>query len=378
MASYVLWANKGGIGKSTLTFQIANRYAIENPNSTVVVIDLSPQCDVSRMMLGGGHYDGEHKILELMQDIDRPTVYQYLDECINNIPVGLGWPNVAPYVIEPNIYRSENSENLPDNIKLVCGDFDLERITYSLDNLNQPQARGGRVPTGAYYSAYLLPRTFIRKLVEDIEEEFDNAVVFIDTDPYYSVVTTHLGLLGADNLICAYSPSSQASQYAVYRSLEFLYANTSSLTSDVRLQKTLYPEPWFDSRNREIILPSIEVTSLNMIISNMNTPQGGRGMPPYSRQQRLHREAFEHVEAQVDATLDRLNVDFEYKHNYMWDLKRLGLISDYNGIDLSSIKLRERYPQPGKRALYYVNSTGGTPIQLDAYNERLTDIANDL
>lgn len=54
MASYVLWANKGGIGKSTLTFQLACKYARTNSEIPTFVIDLSPQCDVSRMLLGGG------------------------------------------------------------------------------------------------------------------------------------------------------------------------------------------------------------------------------------------------------------------------------------------------------------------------------------
>ena len=73
MASYVLWANKGGIGKSTLSFQLACKYARLHQETPTFVIDLSPQCDVSRMLLGGGRWDGEAKILELMQQ----------QECIN-------------------------------------------------------------------------------------------------------------------------------------------------------------------------------------------------------------------------------------------------------------------------------------------------------
>ncbi|WP_368178484.1 hypothetical protein [Aeromonas sp. R7-1] len=357
---------------------MANRYAVDNPDATVIIIDLSPQCDVSRMMLGGGHLNGEQKILDLMQQRNRPTVYSYLDDCINDLPAGQGWPDTEEFILNPNTLRSPEAEPLPDNIKLVCGDFDLERITYSLDNLNQPQARGGRVPTGAFYSAFLLPRTFIRKMVEDIEDLYDNAIIFIDTDPYYSVVTTHLGLLGADNLICAYSPSSQASQFAVYRSLEFLYAPTSSLTADVDFHLAHYPQPWYDSKNNEIELPEIKVTSLDLIISNMNTPQGGRGDLPYARPQRLHRQAFDHVADRVAETLDNIGARFNYEHDYMWDLKRLGLICDYNGMDLTAIELRASYPQPGEDDPYYVNATGGTPIQLEAYKARLKDITDHL
>ncbi|EKB0064924.1 AAA family ATPase, partial [Escherichia coli] len=212
MTSYVTWANKGGIGKSTLSFQLALKYARLNTNKKVIIIDMSPQCDVSRMLLGGGHFNGEQKILDRMTSNPRLTIYRYLEACVNDVPSGRGWPDSLSYLIEPNSFRDDNAEKLPDNISMVCGDFDLERVTHSLDNLPQPQPRGGRVPSGAHYSAYLLPRTFLRKMVEDFEREYRDVTIFIDTDPYYSVVTTHLGLLAADRLISAYSPSSQASQ----------------------------------------------------------------------------------------------------------------------------------------------------------------------
>ncbi|HBQ4745567.1 TPA: AAA family ATPase, partial [Escherichia coli] len=240
MTSYVTWANKGGIGKSTLSFQLALKYARLNTNKKVIIIDMSPQCDVSRMLLGGGHFNGEQKILDRMTSNPRLTIYRYLEACVNDVPSGRGWPDSLSYLIEPNSFRDDNAEKLPDNISMVCGDFDLERVTHSLDNLPQPQPRGGRVPSGAHYSAYLLPRTFLRKMVEDFEREYRDVTIFIDTDPYYSVVTTHLGLLAADRLISAYSPSSQASQYAVYRSLEFLYDPNYGLVQEVNTQRAIY------------------------------------------------------------------------------------------------------------------------------------------
>ncbi|WP_094187757.1 ParA family protein [Xanthomonas oryzae] len=40
---YVVWNNKGGVGKSTITFHVASRYAELNPEKQVLVIDLCPQ-----------------------------------------------------------------------------------------------------------------------------------------------------------------------------------------------------------------------------------------------------------------------------------------------------------------------------------------------
>ena len=92
MSSYVVWANKGGIGKSTMTFHMACAAAHENPRKKVLVIDLSPQCDVSRMILGGGHFGGENAIIDLMQSTPRKTVQSYLLDCLNDVLSGIGWP----------------------------------------------------------------------------------------------------------------------------------------------------------------------------------------------------------------------------------------------------------------------------------------------
>ena len=40
--SYALWNNKGGVGKSTITFHLSMRYAERNPKKKVLVIDLCP------------------------------------------------------------------------------------------------------------------------------------------------------------------------------------------------------------------------------------------------------------------------------------------------------------------------------------------------
>ena len=50
--SYVIWNNKGGVGKTTLTFHLATHYAMRNPDRKVLVIDLCPQANVSMALLG--------------------------------------------------------------------------------------------------------------------------------------------------------------------------------------------------------------------------------------------------------------------------------------------------------------------------------------
>lgn len=42
MAIYALWNNKGGVGKSYLTFQIAAEYAVTHPNKKSFSIRFMP------------------------------------------------------------------------------------------------------------------------------------------------------------------------------------------------------------------------------------------------------------------------------------------------------------------------------------------------
>lgn len=378
MASYVLWANKGGIGKSTLSFQLSCKFARKNPKIPTFVIDLSPQCDVSRMLLGGGRWDGEGKILGLMQNANRETVYQYLRECLRDVPNGLGWPDVQKFIIKPNDIRDPQAIKLPENLRMICGDFDLERVTHDIDSMSQPPKRGGLVPTGAHYSSHLLPRTFLRKAVQDIEAIYPNARIFIDTDPYYSVVTTHLGILAAEKLITAYSPSSQASQYAVYRSLEFLHANGYSLKDDIHQQQALYPQPWFDLRDNQLDVPNVSIPLLTQVISNMTTSKANVGEPRYSQPQQLHRNVISSVKAEVNNKLASFNIPHQPAYDYIWALQRLGLICDYNGIDMSSIVTGSRYPQPDTSDMYRVDRSQENQMQVNAYNLQIEIVVAQL
>ena len=38
--SYAVWNNRGGSGKTTLTYHLANKYASKNPDKTILLIDI--------------------------------------------------------------------------------------------------------------------------------------------------------------------------------------------------------------------------------------------------------------------------------------------------------------------------------------------------
>jgi hypothetical protein len=48
---YGLWTNKGGVGKTTLSYHLATTYAKLFPNKVVVAIDMCPQANLSSTLL---------------------------------------------------------------------------------------------------------------------------------------------------------------------------------------------------------------------------------------------------------------------------------------------------------------------------------------
>jgi AAA domain-containing protein len=118
--SYAVWNNKGGVGKSTITFHLASRYAEKNPDKKVLVIDLCPQSNSSMMLLGGGT-TGEEHVLKLCTEATPRTVVGYLGAVISQGP-GAPLPKPDDYLV----HVSKFNQHMPKNLYLMCGDGNLE------------------------------------------------------------------------------------------------------------------------------------------------------------------------------------------------------------------------------------------------------------
>ena len=74
---YLIWNNKGGVGKTFLSYSLSVEYAIAHPNEDVVVIDACPQSNVSEIVLGGNGTGEEN--LDKFRDTER-TIAGYIKE----------------------------------------------------------------------------------------------------------------------------------------------------------------------------------------------------------------------------------------------------------------------------------------------------------
>jgi chromosome partitioning protein len=78
---YAIWNNKGGVGKTFLSFVLATEYANKHPESRVVVADLCPQANLSEILLGGS--DRGSRTLEKLI-AEKRTIGSYFDSRVGS------------------------------------------------------------------------------------------------------------------------------------------------------------------------------------------------------------------------------------------------------------------------------------------------------
>jgi cellulose biosynthesis protein BcsQ len=186
---YGLWNNKGGVGKSYLTFQIASEYARTHPERNVLVIDMCPQANASSMFLGGMER-GEAALDQLGAATPRPTIAGYVRERIST-------PYQNPRIGANYLLRvSDRNGMVPSNLYLVPGDEELEMLASRVSNAAQPG------PDDAWARVH----NWVRDLIGDVRQRWnaDQIPVFIDCNPSFGIYT-ELAMSAAERLLIPFS-----------------------------------------------------------------------------------------------------------------------------------------------------------------------------
>lgn len=226
MSIYAIWNNKGGVGKSYLTFQLAAEYARQNRNKRVLVVDLCPQANSTSMLLGGMQA-GEDRLTEIHRAQPRRTISGYIEDRIRSPYMS---PNSgAGYVT--NV--STNNNRVPDNVYLVAGDEQLEIQASRVTSATFPGPQ----------DAWRIVHLWIRDLITDIRTSWNNedSCVFIDCNPSFSIYT-ELALTASDRLLIPFSADG-SSKRAVKAVLSLVYGvrrHPGDPQSDFYLESTRY------------------------------------------------------------------------------------------------------------------------------------------
>lgn len=250
MAIYAIWNNKGGVGKSYLTFQIASEYAKQNPTKKVLVVDLCPQANSSSMLLGGIE-KGEEILTEIHTTSPRKTISGYIDDRIMS-------PYVSPksganYITNVSQYNN----HVPSNVFLVVGDEQLE-------------IQSSKV-TGATFSgpqdAWRIVHLWVRDLIADIQSSWndEDCCVFIDCNPSFSIYT-ELALTAAERLIIPFSADG-SSKRSVKAVLSLAYGVR-------RYGGDLQSEFYLNSNRYSMALPQIYMYIGNRLTQMNNSSAG--------------------------------------------------------------------------------------------------------
>jgi cellulose biosynthesis protein BcsQ len=185
---YAVWNNKGGVGKTFVTFVVAAEYARLHPDEVIVVVDMCPQANVSEILLGGNGSGAArlNSLLSAPPHRVRATIGGYFDQRIN-FPHNKTGTEIAFLIDVPKLFN----KNLPANMRLVVGDPSLEIQTQAMN-----QIAGQSLPAGAWGNVH----RWLADLLDAISTQIPSAVFFIDCNPSFSVYTG-IALLGANRII---------------------------------------------------------------------------------------------------------------------------------------------------------------------------------
>lgn len=186
--NYGIWNNKGGVGKSFLSFTLALEHAHNHPDKKIILADMCPQANLSEIVLGGNGKGNANLEKVLLTERDRKTIGGYFDERIASPHKATG--NETSYLTSAHDYNEE----LPSNVYLLCGDPSLELQAQVINQIGSQT-----LPNEAWKNVHLWLRDLINACVRKLGDA-EGITTFIDCNPSFSAYT-ELALVASDNLI---------------------------------------------------------------------------------------------------------------------------------------------------------------------------------
>lgn len=244
---HAIWNNKGGTGKTSLTFQAACRYAQLNPTHKILMMDLCPQANLSELLLGGQSNGGSTKLLERQGMTPRCSIGGYFDLRIST-PFSKPKFEASDYITKPAVYNPA----IPPNIDLVCGDPLLELQAIAMNTLANSQL--------AVVDSWISVIDWTRDFIEQVDIDYD--MVFIDTNPSFSMYT-QLALAAAERIILPVM-ADDSSRRAIQNAFSLIYG--------VRLPSEVYSKFTFATKLKAA---GRELPKMSLILKNRLTQYMG-------------------------------------------------------------------------------------------------------
>ncbi|AFY80135.1 ParA family protein [Oscillatoria acuminata] len=251
MSSYAFWNNKGGVGKSFLSFVAASEYAHSHPDTDVYVIDLCPQAKVSEILFGG-YQSSPKAIHSLSEKKPRATIAGYLEARLNS-PFRM-IEDVSPYLCTPKAFNS----HIPENLKLICGDNLLEIISEAIRQTSELS-----IPADAWKQVL----NWVQDLTVALRKQSgDRDTLFvIDCNPSFAIYT-QIGLVAAEGVVVPFT-ADDSSRRVLENVIALLYGITDP-------QSEPYARISFGKRAKEegVSVPKLHTFVSNQVAVNQGQP----------------------------------------------------------------------------------------------------------
>lgn len=190
MPRYALWNNKGGVGKSFLTFALACEYAIAHPDEEVLVLDLCPQANITEMMFGD-HPNAAETIDAFYKQKPRRSIGGYFEARLTSPFMPLS--EVDSFIVQP----CKGNPRLPKNLYLVPGDNLLELLSEAMRQASQMP-----LPSDAWAKVMRWLTDLVKSFWDS--SEASDVTTFVDCNPSFSIYT-QIALCSAEYVIVPFT-----------------------------------------------------------------------------------------------------------------------------------------------------------------------------
>lgn len=311
MTSFALWNNKGGVGKSFLTFALACEYAKDNPDEDVIVMDLCPQANLTEMLLGGKDTAAE-ALKAMYGESPRRSVGGFFEAKLTSPFLPL--TDISPFLCSPSRYNA----NIPANVTLLAGDNLLELLAEAIRQVSQMPLPG---------DAWVKVMSWLKELGRSFAESSlaSDVVTLIDCNPSFSIYT-QIALCGAESVIVPFT-ADDSSRRGIENVFALLYGISSSeLEGYARL-----------SFSKKAASEGVTVPKLHTFVSNRATMYKGKPSSAFEAKSapikelvrtaaKSHKRHFESHRASADLFAE------------MPDYHSVAVVSSSEGCPLSSLK----------------------------------------
>lgn len=213
---YAVWNNKGGVGKSFLSFVLGTEAAHRLKNRHVVLVDMCPQANLSEIVLGGNG-KGAKTLEKLLNAKHRKTIGGYFDGRIASPHKPTG--DEVTYRLK----ATEYNHRLPANLWLIAGDPSLEIQAQVISQIG-----GQTLPQDAWKNVHSWLTDLLTASVDQLGHD---TLVFIDCNPSFAAYT-ELAMMASERLIVPCS-SDGSSARAIDNVGALLYEIGNSNYKDV-------------------------------------------------------------------------------------------------------------------------------------------------